>query len=259
MRRTILWAASGSLGFVAFVACASGAPAGYLPGALEPDIRAILPPAPKDGSPLDAADKAIFSSTRALAGSPRWLLAKKDVDSSIGAMLGDFSCALGVALTEKDLPALSGLLRKIGPNVAGAVNPAKDFYQRKRPYLVVEGPICVPRSEALDNNFDYPSGHATWGWTVGLILAELAPDRAALILSRARAFGESRVVCGVHNASAVEAGRTAASSLNAAMNGDAAFRNDLEAARAELAAVRKAAAKPQACKAEEFLTARTPW
>jgi acid phosphatase (class A) len=33
---------------------------------------------------------------------------------------------------------------------------------------------------------------------MGLILAELAPERATPILNRGRAYGESRVVCGVH-------------------------------------------------------------
>jgi membrane-associated phospholipid phosphatase len=40
----------------------------------------------------------------------------------------------------------------------------------------------------------------------GLILAELVPEAASDVLARARAFGQSRIVCGVHNASAVEAG-----------------------------------------------------
>ena len=42
-----------------------------------------------------------------------------------------------------------------------------------------------------------------WGWTVGLIMAEVAPDRATEILARARAFGEGRLVCGVHTLSAL--------------------------------------------------------
>ena len=49
-----------------------------------------------------------------------------------------------------------------------------------------------------------------------MILAELEPDRASDILVRARAYGESRVVCGVHNASAVEGGRIIAAAMVAA-------------------------------------------
>ena len=46
------------------------------------------------------------------------------------------------------------------------------------------------------------------------------------ILVRARAYGESRIVCGVHNLSAVEAGRTNASALVAALHGSPQFRSN---------------------------------
>jgi acid phosphatase (class A) len=260
MRPRVVLAAAGGALLLACIAAAQVQPSGYLPGALSPDTVEILPPAPVDGSAADRADRAIFKLTRKLEGTPRWTLAKNDVDSSIPATMTDFSCAVGVTLNAQNAPAISTLLRKVGPNVAAAVNPPKEFYKRLRPYLVAKGDICVPRSDALARNFDYPSGHAAWGWTVGLVLAELAPDRSAPILSRARAFGESRVVCGVHNASAIEGGRTAASSLNAVLNSDATFRADMDAARTELAALRGSAAdRPQACPAEAALTARTPW
>jgi acid phosphatase (class A) len=104
---------------------------------------------------------------------------------------------------------------------------------------------------------DYPSGHATWGWIGGLILADLAPDRATPILVRARAFGESRAVCGVHSISAVDAARTNASAIHAVLQSDATFRADLEAARAELARARAGGPTPDVamCKAEAELAA----
>jgi acid phosphatase (class A) len=140
-----------------------------------------------------------------------------------------------------------------------AVDGPKDFYRRPRPYTTTNGPICVDKTDALAKSFDYPSGHATWGWAVGLILAELAPDRATPILTRARAYGESRVVCGVHNASAVIEGRTDGSAVVAALHGDRGFRADLEGARAELAALRAGGPPPARCQAEAALTATTPW
>jgi acid phosphatase (class A) len=92
-------------------------------------------------------------------------------------------------------------------------------------------------------------------------LADLDPARAAAILSRARAFGESRVVCGVHNASAIEAGRTNGAALVAALHGDAVFRNDMEEARREVASLRDKDPQPwtRACATEATLTAKTPW
>jgi acid phosphatase (class A) len=141
------------------------------------------------------------------------------------------------------------------------VNQPKNFYGRKRPFLIDEGPICDTRTAALEASPDYPSGHTTWGWTVGLVLAELAPDRASDILVRARAYGESRIVCGVHNLSAVDAGRTNASIVVAALHGSPEFRADLEAARREVAEARKAGPAPEAaaCKVEQQLTEKSPY
>jgi acid phosphatase (class A) len=168
---------------------------------------------------------------------------------------------LGVDLTEKNAPRLAALLRRLVPDMVAAYSAPKDAYRRQRPYLRDEGPICVDRSPALDTSWDYPSGHATFAWTAGLVLAELAPDRAGPLLARARAFGESRAVCGVHSASAVAEARTAGSVLVAALHGDEPFRKDMEAARAEIAALRRAAAPQSAeiCRAETSLTAKTPW
>ena len=90
------------------------------------------------------------------------------------------------------------------------------------------------------------------------MLAELAPDRAEAILARARAYGESRVICGVHNASSVEAGRMNAQNLFTALKSSDAFKADLAAARAELDAARAAGPAPDAkrCEAEAALLAK---
>lgn len=234
----------------------------YLAGTSEPNILTLLPPAPQPGSATDKADRAIFRQTRQLQGSRRWDLAVADVDYTVPALLADFRCAVGAPLSPEAQPALISLLQRAAPNIIAAINAPKDYYKRPRPYLVQKGGICVAKSPELAANFDYPSGHAAISWTLGLILAELAPDRSGPILTRARAYGESRVVCGVHNASSVDAGRTTGAALVAALHGDPAFRADLEAARKELAALR-ASSPPlpdaAACQAQSALIAKTPW
>jgi hypothetical protein len=52
--------------------------------------------------------------------------------------------------------------------------------------------------------------------------------------------------------------RTAAATLFAALQASPAFQEDLRSARAELAAIRETP-EPGQCRAEEALTARTPW
>jgi acid phosphatase (class A) len=243
-------------------AAAATPPNRYLSDEQLPDGVQILPPAPQPGTPRYELDRRIFRETRRLQrdNAPRWSMAVSDAGASIATMYGTFSCALGVQLTPQSAPRLTRLLSTVYRERSLAVNSAKDRLQRLRPFHIDRGTICVPESHAT--SWDYPSGHASWGWIMGLVLAELAPDRATAILQRARAYGESRVVCGVHNASAIEAGRTMASAVLAAQHGSAAFRADLEAARQELAAIRapaEAGPDPAACQAESALTARTPY
>jgi len=248
MRSNLAAAGVAILFSLAFSAGAQTSGGGYLAGH-EPDAVLVIPQAPAAGSARDKADRAIFKATRALKDTPRWTLAQNDVKLSTPDFYRDFSCAVGVILDKTD------------PDIEAAYSPAKARYRRKRPYLRDQGPICVPRSGALDKSYDYPSGHASFAWATGLIVAETAPDRAGPILQRARAFGESRAVCGVHSASAVEEARTAASTVVAALDADAAFQADLVKARAEMTALRASpgAARPQACEAEQALTAATPW
>ena len=123
---------------------------------------------------------------------------------------------------------------------------AKAAYSRPRPYKRWGGTICTAASPALDNSFDYPSGHAQIGWMDALIIAQLAPDRAAQVLARGRAFADSRAVCGVHTVSAIESGMLLASAQFAGSQAEPAFRVDVEAARAELVALRTSGPKPDA-------------
>lgn len=231
---------------------------GYLaPGAF--DVMAVLPPAPRDGDARDAADRAIFRATRALEGTPRWTLATNDVKLAPEDLTRDYSCALGVVLTPANAPRTMALIRTAAVDTVHGTTTAKNYYKRHRPFAADPGATCQPKAEVLDS-YDYPSGHTTLGWTWATLLAGLAPDRATAILARGRAFGESRVVCGVHNWSAVEAGRLSAGTTLAAMAGNARFEADRAAATAELAALRADphAARPDAktCAAEAALVAQ---
>ncbi|VVT18759.1 Acid phosphatase (fragment) [Sphingomonas sp. EC-HK361] len=112
----------------------------------------------------------------------------------------------------------------------------------------------------MKTSYDYPAGHTTLGWAWATILAELVPDRATPNMARGRAHGESRVVCGVHNASAVEAGRVTAAATLAAIESDPAFLRDRAAARQEMDRLRRdpSAARPasSACSNEGALVAQ---
>jgi acid phosphatase (class A) len=235
---------------------------GYLRPSTAPDAVAILPPPPQPGSPAYERDRAIFRGTRASQIPGRWALAIADTDSGVAAVMADFRCSAAVDLTSANAPHLTHLLNEVRSDV-GLINfRSKWRFHRQRPFLIDAGRLCVTRTAFLDTSPDYPSGHSIWGWAAGLVLAELVPERSTPILVRARAYGESRVVCGAHNASAVEAGRTYGAAMIAAEHGVAAFRRDLEAARAEVAQARAASpdlAVADACRSEAALIGQRPF
>jgi acid phosphatase (class A) len=243
---------------LALAGCASlgGSQAGrYLaPGAY--DGREAVPPPPAPGSDAAEQDRRTFLATRRLKGSPRWSLAQADAHEA--KVLEAFSCALGVTPTRETTPRLEAMLRRVSRDVRPAIAGPKRLYDRKRPYQTEGGPICVRSGLITALTPDYPSGHATWGWTVGLILAKAQPQRSDAILARAKAYGESRVVCGVHNASSVDAGRRNATALVDALRTSPAFEADLAAVGAELDAARAIGPAPgkAQCDAETALLAQ---
>ncbi len=218
----------------------------------------VLPPAPVPGDPRYDADRAMFKMTRKLQGTPRWTMATSDVSWANDIMLRNFSCALGLDVTPEKTPKLMALLQKAGSDTQRETNVAKNFYKRARPFNIDDGEICQPKKE-LGDSYDYPSGHTTGGWTWALVLADVAPDHASEILARGRAYGESRIVCGAHNASAVEAGRLSATVTMTVVRSTPAYRRDLAEAKAEMAALRKtsAAPSPEVCKAEASLISQS--
>jgi acid phosphatase (class A) len=114
-----------------------------------------------------------------------------------------------------------------------------------RPFVELKEESCTPQDESrLATDGSYPSGHSAIGWTWALLLAELAPDADDAILARGYAFGQSRVICGVHWQSDVTSGRIVAAGVVARLHADPAFQADHAAARTELAAARAKGAAP---------------
>ena len=226
--------------------------AGYLlPQALSNSL-ALLPPPPVSGSAALALDEEVSRKSLDLRGTPRWELAAEDADLMFPQAAGTFSCTLNAPITEQDTPHLYMLLRRILTDAGLSASRAKMNYQRKRPFVVNKKPICTPDWEGhLRKDGSYPSGHTAIGWAWALILCEIAPEQTEAILARGRAFGESRVICNVHWQSDVIEGLLMGAATIARLHADPQFRVDVEAAKAELAAVRAKGLQPtRDCKAE---------
>lgn len=220
-------------------------PTPYLAGAH--DFTAMIGPPPDSGSGALDGDVQTFEATRSLRGGSRWALAIEDDQYGPASLMRVFSCPLRIRLSPERAPHLFALLSRVSVDSDMAMSLAKQTYKRPRPFVEHPGPICVPNDEAyLRTSPSYPSGHSTLSWTAGLILSELAPDVSAEILSRARAYGESRIVCGVHYHTDVEAGRMTAAALVASLHASAEFRRDLASARRELVTLRRGDGGPSA-------------
>lgn len=211
---------------------------GYLASDEVPDSLRFLPPPPAPGSAAQAADEAAYADTRALRGTPRWALAERDADLTFPNAAGAFSCALDVAISAEATPHLNMLLRRIRTDASRANDSAKRHYQRQRPYLAHGDSSCTPQAKL--KNDSYPSGHTSIGWAWALALAEIVPDRANAVFARGYAYGESRVICGVHWKSDTDAGRLVGAATIARLHANPVFQEQLALARQEIAAARTA-------------------
>lgn len=236
----------------------SGVAKGYLDRKQLPDSVALLPRPPADGSAAAALDLDVHKATRALRGTPRWDWAARDAVYRFPAAANTLSCALNMPVSESTTPHLNMLLQRTLVDAGLATYAAKERYQRQRPYAVLNEATCYPADDAaLRKDGSYPSGHAALGWAWGLVLAELAPERADALLARAHAFGQSRVVCGYHWQSDVDAGRMMGAAAVARLHADPVFTAQMALAKGEIAAARAAGASaPAHCAAEAAALAK---
>jgi acid phosphatase (class A) len=215
--------------------------AGYLAPSDRPDSVALLPWPPLPGSPELAADEAAYREVRPLAATPRWRLAGQDGNLQFPAAVDAFACALGIKVSQQQMPRLYLLLQRTVVDAGQSTAAAKQKYQRQRPFEVADDEICVPSDAAsLRGNASYPSGHASVGYVWGEVLAAVAPERAAAVRERGLQFGISRAVCRLHWQSDIDAGRKVGTAVIRALRDQPEFVADLEVARGEM--VRAAAA-----------------
>ncbi|HEY2357236.1 MAG TPA: phosphatase PAP2 family protein [Phenylobacterium sp.] len=207
---------------------------GYL-SAGDLDGQTVIGPPPATDSPRGKADRTIYLETRALEGSARWKQAIRDNDLWNGGALERYACALGAPITEKTLPKTYRLLRRVELDARTVGTPPKNHFNRTRPLIGDDRPVCIKREGWMSTNASYPSGHAMAGWAWGLVLGELVPAKASGLLEAGREIGDSRVICGVHYQSDVEAGRMLGAAMVAREHASPSFRADYAAAKAELA------------------------
>ncbi len=137
-----------------------------------------------------------------------------------------FSGAFGYPITEKDSPELYKLLTNMIEDAGDlATRSAKEHYMRIRPFAFYGTETCNTKDQKkLSTNGSYPSGHTSIGWATALVLAEVNPANQDAILERGYQLGQSRVICGYHWQSDVDAARIVGSAAVATLHSDPAFR-----------------------------------
>lgn len=200
--------------------------------AVQVDSTIFLPPPPEANGAMELAERAIVRGPWSEARRAQAL-----EDNAIDPFAA-FDSVLGPRFNGASLPATAAVLDRAGRAAGFAGDPVKFIHRRARPFLSDSAIIpCIPNDARLRASFSYPSGHAALGFGWALVLAELVPSRADAIIERGRDFTWSRVVCGVHYPSDVEAGRTVAAAAIARLHADADFQRQLAAARTELDAL----------------------
>lgn len=199
--------------------------------AVQVDATIFIPAPPQANGALELAERDIVRGPWTAERRAQAL-----ADNAIDPFAA-FDSALGENFTAANFPATARLLDRAGRAAGFAGDPVKFVYRRPRPF-VSDNRItpCIPDDERLRASYSYPSGHAALGFAWALVLAELVPSHVDAIIDRGRDFTWSRVVCGVHYPSDVDAGRIVAAAAVARLHTDPDFQREFAAARAELAA-----------------------
>lgn len=192
------------------------------------DLMPFLPPPPPAGSPQEQAEMREVMALQNGRTAERAAQCAADAAETVYAM---FTPVLGAGFNAAALPKTDLLFTRVGDSEGSTIDVLKQFYGRKRPFMVSD---AVKPAAPLSKSGAYPSGHATRAAMMGIVLAELLPEKRDAIWARLDDYAESRVIGGLHMRSDIEAGKRAGIAIAAALLSNAAFRADFEQAREEL-------------------------
>jgi acid phosphatase (class A) len=201
----------------------------------------LLPAPPKQGSVLWINDEAQYQWGKLQRDTPRGDQAAADARVNGDGVPNAFSEAFGVDINKQNTPEIYKLVINMREDAGDlATREAKNYYMRTRPFAYYKEMTCNPEQQKeLSTNGSYPSGHTSIGWATALVLAEINVDRQNEILKRGYEMGQSRVICGYHFQSDVDAARLVASAVVARLHANANFMKQLDKAKAEFARLNK--------------------
>lgn len=188
-------------------------------------------------------------------GTDRWLLAASDAElkTDTGTQC-HFNCQLGVTVSKENTPKLYELISRISTDAHHFAKIVKDSAYRQRPYAQaiekfgkqsVYAATCRPDEQtSLNENSSYPSGHTTFGYLAGLVLAQVDPADGTKLIERGRQYSESRLVCNYHWYSDIQSGREVASAAFNRLQNNEEYLSDIKEAQTEFNAIKAKNQKP---------------
>ncbi|HYV70200.1 MAG TPA: phosphatase PAP2 family protein [Pseudolabrys sp.] len=232
MRLNRSWTFLASLAFVGLF----GLPAGAAePSCTDPAVplSALLMPPPKHDSAQTKAELQELLRLQESRTPEQIKHVKEDDLRTLERFLG------GIGIKVENL---SGSARHffdcIDSSVRHEVHEAKNTFDRTRPYRLPHNNLNTLKKLSDRDSPSYPSAHATYGAALGMVLAEMIPEKKEAIYKRIQDYGHSRIVSGAHFRSDVYAGNVAGAAIAASLLSKETFRNELNEVKAEL---RKAA------------------
>jgi len=200
-------------------------------GSAELSPAAVLSPPPAPASVQAAYELAELQRLERERTEAEFARAKHDDEAEDASI---FAEAIGPGFDLKKLPATAKVMGEVRVEEKAAAKAAKAWFARSRPWIV--DPRLQSCSKEDEPKSSYPSGHATMGYSMGLVLAQIEPAHATQIMARASEYAENRLVCGMHFRSDIVAGQALGTLVAAKLMANPAFRQDVGAAAAELKA-----------------------
>src|SRR5277367_1954025 len=197
----------------------------------EYDPKLILQAPPADGTQAAKAELAELDRIAAARTAGEFAAAKSD-DETENATIFESTVGNGFALAK--FPATAKLMADVRNDEKGAATAAKNFFLRNRPWIAEPSLETCSRLDPPQSS--YPSGHATMGYSMAVVLSALIPDKARAILSRADGYAENRLVCSMHYRRDIVAGQVLGTAVGVALLHNAQFRIEFDAAEQELKA-----------------------
>ena len=197
--------------------------------AKELDLTKFLAPPPANDSAQTKAELAEVLTIQVTRTPEMVARAQADAEENVWR----FADVLGPKFTKEALPKTEAFFARVAETEGAVVDPAKDVWKRPRPHLLSD---LVKPVVPLSKSGSYPSGHATVGTLMAIVLSNMVPEKRAELMARGWEYANNRVVGGIHYRSDIEAGRIAGSLIAEAIWNQADFAAEFAAAKAELRA-----------------------